>query len=296
MIGAQERHAEPSHEASQARSRLATHPAVLWQFRNSHFNEKVRWALDWKRVPHLRRSLVPGLHIGRALWMTGKKQVPVLSVDGQVTADSTAIIAVLERLVPDPPLYPRDPADRRRALELEDFFDEELGPHLRRALFHAVLPDADFASAFLTVGTGAVTPVHPGGPGEGGMRGEAPAHLGRRRGNRSVEPVGRLGRQDQRVEERRRGQVGDREALAHEVARGPELRPDVVERSADLPHAERSPRVVDPHVGPHDRAHEGKAEPVETLRHRARADGQERAREVGVGKHRVEERAAKVRA
>jgi len=75
MIGAQERHAEPSHEASQARSRLATHPAVLWQFRNSHFNEKVRWALDWKRVPHLRRSLVPGLHIGRALWMTGKKQV-----------------------------------------------------------------------------------------------------------------------------------------------------------------------------------------------------------------------------
>ena len=157
MIGAQERHAEPSHEASQARSRLATHPAVLWQFRNSHFNEKVRWALDWKRVPHLRRSLVPGLHIGRALWMTGKKQVPVLSVDGQVTADSTAIIAVLERLVPDPPLYPADPVDRRRALELEDFFDEELGPHLRRALFHAVLPDADFASAFLTVGTGAVT-------------------------------------------------------------------------------------------------------------------------------------------
>ena len=43
MIGAQERHAEPSHEASQARSRLATHPAVLWQFRNSHFNEQVRW-------------------------------------------------------------------------------------------------------------------------------------------------------------------------------------------------------------------------------------------------------------
>ena len=157
MIGAQERHTEPSHEASQARSRLATHPAVLWQFRNSHYNEKVRWALDWKRVPHVRRSLVPGLHLGRVLWMTGKKQVPVLSVDGQMIADSTAIIAALERLVPDPALYPSHPAERRRALELEDFFDEELGPHLRRALFHALLPDADFASAFLTVGTGAVT-------------------------------------------------------------------------------------------------------------------------------------------
>src|SRR5437899_9445282 len=157
MIGTSERQTESSNDASQARSRLAAHPAVLWQFRNSHYNEKVRWALDWKRVPHVRRSLVPGLHVGRAVWMTGHKQVPVLSVDGQVIADSTAIIGALERLVPDPALYPSDPAEHRRALELEDFFDEELGPHIRRAFFHALLPDADFASAFLTGGAGALT-------------------------------------------------------------------------------------------------------------------------------------------
>ena len=30
-------------------------------------------------------------------------------------------------------------------------------PHLRRAFFHALLPDADFASAFLTGGAGALT-------------------------------------------------------------------------------------------------------------------------------------------
>jgi glutathione S-transferase len=34
---------------------------VLWQFAFSHFNEKVRWALDWKGIPHVRRSLPPAV-------------------------------------------------------------------------------------------------------------------------------------------------------------------------------------------------------------------------------------------
>jgi hypothetical protein len=34
----------------------------LWQFRASPYNEKVRWALDLKQVPHRRRSVLPGLH------------------------------------------------------------------------------------------------------------------------------------------------------------------------------------------------------------------------------------------
>jgi hypothetical protein len=35
----------------------------LLQFRHSPYNEKVRWALDLKRVPHRRRSLLPGPHL-----------------------------------------------------------------------------------------------------------------------------------------------------------------------------------------------------------------------------------------
>ena len=35
---------------------------VLWQLQISHYVEKVRWALDYKRVPHVRRTLLPGLH------------------------------------------------------------------------------------------------------------------------------------------------------------------------------------------------------------------------------------------
>ena len=53
---------------------------------------------------------------------------------------------------PEPPLYPQDPGERRRALELEEHFDEELGPHIRRWLFHEGLEQpaaADFIEGAL---------------------------------------------------------------------------------------------------------------------------------------------------
>jgi glutathione S-transferase len=72
----------------------------------------------------------------------------VLVLDGEAIGDSTRIIEVLERRHPVPPLYPVDPRERRRALDMEDFFDEELGPHVRLLMLHHVLPDAG-----LTLGT-----------------------------------------------------------------------------------------------------------------------------------------------
>jgi glutathione S-transferase len=69
-------------------------------------------------------------------------------LDGEAIGDSTRIIEALERRWPDPPLYPSDPGQRRRALELEDYFDEELGAHTRLLCLHHELPDAG-----LTLGT-----------------------------------------------------------------------------------------------------------------------------------------------
>jgi glutathione S-transferase len=114
---------------------------VLWQLELSHYNEKVRWALDYKRVPHVRRALLPGVHVlvTRRLTRGTAQTTPVLTLDGHSIGDSTRIIAALERRWPEPPLYPPDPADRARALELEDYFDEELGPHIRRAVYHVLL-------------------------------------------------------------------------------------------------------------------------------------------------------------
>jgi glutathione S-transferase len=66
---------------------------------------------------------------------------PILELDGRRVGDSTAIICALEERYPQPPLYPADPVERRRALELEDFFDEQLGPYIRRLVFHELRSD-----------------------------------------------------------------------------------------------------------------------------------------------------------
>ncbi len=130
---------------------------TLWHFRLSHYNEKARWALDWKRVPHRRRAVLPGPHVPRIWWHTGQKQVPVLQLDGETISDSTRIIAALEARYPTPPLYPVDPNARSRALALEDFFDEHLGPHIRRVFFFHLLQEPDTAVATLAVDESAGT-------------------------------------------------------------------------------------------------------------------------------------------
>ena len=111
---------------------------TLIQLDVSHYSEKMRWALDYKRVPHVRRSPLPGSHMPIAFALTRGESItlPLLRMDGRTIADSTAILAALEQRYPEPPLYPADPEQRRRALELEDFFDEELGPHARLLPFH----------------------------------------------------------------------------------------------------------------------------------------------------------------
>jgi glutathione S-transferase len=71
-------------------------------------------------------------------------------LDGEVLADSTDIVATLERRWPEPPLYPADPLERERALALEDFFDEELGPYVRRLVMHHTLQSPGlFLSTFV---------------------------------------------------------------------------------------------------------------------------------------------------
>jgi len=118
---------------------------TLWHIAISHYSEKVRWALDYKSVAHERRTAPPGLHIAVALWLSRGRAFtfPILKLDGRRIADSTAIIAALEQRFPEPPLYPADTEERRRALELEEFFDEELGPYARRLPFYEARRDPE---------------------------------------------------------------------------------------------------------------------------------------------------------
>ncbi len=116
----------------------------LFQFDASHYNEKARWALDYKRMAHSRHTLLPGPHRLTALRLSGQPMVPFLRIGNAVVAGSNQIIDYLEREHPQPALYPAGEGERRRALEIQHWFDTEIGPEVRRAKFFDILPDAGY--------------------------------------------------------------------------------------------------------------------------------------------------------
>jgi glutathione S-transferase len=119
----------------------------LFQFRFSHYNEKVRWALDYKGLPHRRTDLLPGPHRRVVHKLTGRTQTPVLRMNDEYVADSTNIIERLELIFTDrPPLYPTDPGQRSRALELARHFDFVVGPAARIVVFIAMLDTPDYVA------------------------------------------------------------------------------------------------------------------------------------------------------
>jgi glutathione S-transferase len=127
---------------------------LLWHIPLSHYSEKVRWALDYKGIAHRRRVLGPDYLI-RVWRATRQGQLPVLWIDNRAVADSTRIIAALEKHYPEPALYPRDVAAQQRALALEDDLDETLGPALRAAIVTPLFRhDPDIALRVLTTGMG----------------------------------------------------------------------------------------------------------------------------------------------
>ncbi|TMA98882.1 MAG: glutathione S-transferase, partial [Deltaproteobacteria bacterium] len=48
---------------------------LLWHIPLSHFNEKVRWTLDYKRIPH-RRQVLGADYLIRAWRATGRGTLP----------------------------------------------------------------------------------------------------------------------------------------------------------------------------------------------------------------------------
>lgn|SRR5690606_31164812 len=125
----------------------------LYQFPVSHYCEKVRWALDFKKAPYEIKNLAPVFHLPTMLALTRQTKVPALRLDGQLVHDSPRIIARLEERFPAAPsLYPTNAADRARALELEAFCDREIGPHVRRVAYFHILDDSGAVYELLSEG------------------------------------------------------------------------------------------------------------------------------------------------
>jgi glutathione S-transferase len=120
---------------------------VLHMFPASHFNEKARWALDWKGLPHARVAYLPGLHGRPIRRLSGQSQTPVLVMRGRAIPGSARILDELERAFPQRALYPEDPAGRERALAIQRRFDAEVGPATRTAVFSVLIHEPDHLCA-----------------------------------------------------------------------------------------------------------------------------------------------------
>jgi glutathione S-transferase len=119
---------------------------VLHQFRASHYNDKVRWALAHKGIAHRRVSYLPGPHRVPIARMTGQTSTPVLEIDGQVVAGSARIIDLLEQRFPQKSLYPWARTALDQALAIQERFDREVGPATRTVAFTAFVDDLGYVA------------------------------------------------------------------------------------------------------------------------------------------------------
>lgn len=119
--------------------------ATLYSLALSHPAMAARRMLEIKRIPTRVLTIPPGLNapVVRALRFPGPT-VPALKLDGRRIQGSLAISRALDELVPEPPLFPRDPVAREAVEEAERFGEAELQPLPRRFFRWCTVNDFDF--------------------------------------------------------------------------------------------------------------------------------------------------------
>jgi glutathione S-transferase len=109
----------------------ASHPSIAAQL-----------MLEHKGIPYKRTDLLPVISKGvlRAVGFPGIT-VPALKIEGDKVQGSRQVTRELERLRPEPPLFPADPAQRAAVEEAERFGDEELQHPIRQILWWGIKKD-----------------------------------------------------------------------------------------------------------------------------------------------------------
>jgi glutathione S-transferase len=105
--------------------------------------------LDLKGIPYKRTDLMPVISKG-VLRAAGfpRVTVPALSIDGERVQGSREISQALDRIQPDPPLFPADPDKRAAVEDAERFGDEELQQPLRQILWWGIKRDKDVLRSY----------------------------------------------------------------------------------------------------------------------------------------------------
>lgn len=118
--------------------------ARLYVIPASHPSIAAELMLKHKGVPYKRTDLMPVISKGalRALGFP-RNTVPAIKIDGRRVQGSREIARELERLRPEPALFPAD-ADKRAAVEeAERFGDEELQHPIRQLLWWSIKQDKE---------------------------------------------------------------------------------------------------------------------------------------------------------
>ena len=116
--------------------------ARLYVIPASHPSIAAQLMLEHKGIAYKRTDLLPVISKGvlRAVGFPGIT-VPALKIDGDKVQGSCQIARELDRRVPEPPLFPADPAQRAAVEEAERFGDEQLQPPMRQILWWAIKRD-----------------------------------------------------------------------------------------------------------------------------------------------------------
>lgn len=117
--------------------------AKLYSLRVSHPALAARAMLAHKGIEHTVVNLPPGFQpVVRTIGFPGYT-VPALVLDGRKVQGSRKISRFLDEVRPDPPLFPRDPDERRRVEEAERWGEEVLQDVPRRIVRWAAATSYD---------------------------------------------------------------------------------------------------------------------------------------------------------
>lgn len=122
----------------------------LYTIPGSHPGVAVQAMMKAKGIPFNRTDLFPGMQklVVRALGFP-KKTVPALKIDGRKIQGSREIARELDRLRPEPPLFPADPELRAKVEEAERFGDEELQHPIRQTIWWVLKKDKTPLPSFM---------------------------------------------------------------------------------------------------------------------------------------------------
>jgi glutathione S-transferase len=112
----------------------------------SHYCEKARWALERADIPYREEPHLQAIHWAH-VWRAGRgRTAPVLVTENGPLTESSDILHWVDarsdlRLYPDPEVG-----------ALERHFDDELGPHGRRWMYHRIFDRADLVREYAVTG------------------------------------------------------------------------------------------------------------------------------------------------